>query len=138
MAGSAIPNLADRTVLSYEYTGGKFVIQSREALSGGNPFGLAYNQRDTDFVFAWVDFASPLATANVPSGSPSLTITASGGNITLTWRNSDIWYGLESTSSLSPASWSPVSGTPTLDVNSNTKSLALPVSGTRFFRLKRS
>ena len=75
MTGSTIPNLADRTVLSYEYTGGKFVIQSREAVSGGNPFGLDYNQRDTDFVFLWVDFKDPVApqyptgpTPTVPDG----------------------------------------------------------------------
>ena len=137
MAGSAIPNLADRTVVSYEYTGGKFVIQSREAVSGGNPFGLAYNQRDTDFVFAWVDFTKPLSTVNVPSDRPTLTITLLGANVILTWPNSDICFGLESASSLNPAVWSAVSGTPTLDVNSNTKSLTVPVSGTRFFHLKR-
>jgi hypothetical protein len=123
-------------VLSYEYTGGKFVIQSREAISGGNPFGLAYNQRDTDFVFAWVDFTTPLSTASVP-GRPTLTVTRSGANVILTWPNSDICYGLESTTSLSSPVWSAVSGTPTLNVSNSTKSFTLPVSGTRFFRLKR-
>ena len=136
MAGSAIPNLADRTVLSYEFTGGKFVIQSREVISGGNPFGLAYVQRDTDFVFAWVDFKSPLATINVP-GRPSLTVAKSGGNTVLTWPNSDVCFDLESTASLSPAAWSAVSGTPTLNVNNNMKTLAVPISGNRYFRLKR-
>jgi hypothetical protein len=138
MAGSANPNLADRTVLSYEYTGGKFVIQSREVVSGGNPFGLAYNQRDTDFVFAWVDFTSPLATVNAPSGRPKLTIISlGGGNVRLSWPNSDVCYGLESTASLSPASWTAVSTTPTLDVNNNTKSVTLPSAANRYFRLKR-
>jgi hypothetical protein len=137
MSGSAIPNLADRAVLSYEYAAGKFVIQSREAVSGGNPFGLAYNQRDTDFVFAWVDFSSPLSTVTAPFGRPTLTIAPSGSNVILTWPNSEIGYLLESTTSLVPATWSPVGGTPTLNVNKNTKSLTLPVSGNRYFRLKR-
>jgi len=114
------------------------VIQSREVVSGGNPFGLAYNQRDTDFVFAWVDFTSPLATVNAPSGRPKLTIISlGGGNVRLSWPNSDVCYGLESTASLSPASWTAVSTTPTLDVNSNTKSVTLPSAANRYFRLKR-
>jgi hypothetical protein len=135
MSGSAIPNLADRTTMSYEYTGGKFVIQSREAISGGNPFGLAYNQRDSDFVFAWVDFKNPLATIGAP-GRPSLKIVNSGANVTLTWPNSDYCLALESTASLSPASWSVVSSTPTLNVNNNTKSVTIPASTSQFFRLR--
>jgi hypothetical protein len=138
MAGSANPNLADRTVASYEYTGGKFVIQTREALSGGNPFGLAYNQRDSDFVFAWVDFAQPLATPNAPSGRPTLSIAKSGSNVTLTWPNSDFVYELQTTASLNPAAWSAVGQTSTLNVLNNTKSVTLPIADDAFFRLKRN
>jgi hypothetical protein len=138
MAGSANPNLADRTVASYEYTGGKFVIQTREVISGGNPFGLAYNQRDSDFVFAWVDFTQPLATPNAPSGRPALSISKAGANVTLSWPNSDIGYELQSTATLTPAAWSTVSQTPALNVLNNTKSVTLPIAGSAFFRLKRN
>jgi hypothetical protein len=67
------PTLADRTFLSYQYDSGSgtFVVQSRELLSissatpddsFGNDFGL----RDSDFYFAWVDFANPLAPPSTP------------------------------------------------------------------------
>lgn len=58
--------LPDRTFLSYQYDAGSgnFLIQSREvaALSGGteNVFGNDLALRDSDFYFAWVDFANPL------------------------------------------------------------------------------
>ena len=58
--------LPDRTFLSYQYDAGSgnFIIQSREqtSTSGGteNVFGSQLPLRDSDFYFAWVDFANPL------------------------------------------------------------------------------
>jgi len=58
--------LPDRTFLSYQYDAGSgnFIIQSREVASlfGGteNVFQNDLALRDSDFYFAWVDFANPL------------------------------------------------------------------------------
>jgi hypothetical protein len=56
-------DLADRTFLSYVYDAGsgKFIVQSRQVTAGGNVFGYALPLRDSDFYFAYVDFANPLA-----------------------------------------------------------------------------
>jgi hypothetical protein len=66
------PTLADRTFLSYQYDAGSgnFVIQSRELLSttSGTPddaFGNDFQLRDSDFYFAWVDFANPLSLSTI-------------------------------------------------------------------------
>jgi hypothetical protein len=66
------PTLADRTFLSYQFDAGSgnFVIQSRELLSiaSGTPddaFGNDFQLRDSDFYFAWVDFANPLTLSPV-------------------------------------------------------------------------
>jgi hypothetical protein len=58
--------LPDRTFLSYQYDSGtgNFVIQSREDLGFGpseNQFGDTLALRDSNFYFAWVDFANPLS-----------------------------------------------------------------------------
>jgi hypothetical protein len=136
MAGSAIPNLGDRAVLSYEYTGGKFVIQAREVIAGGNAFGLAYNQRDTDFVFAWLDFRAPLHPVGAPGQSVALTIERSGGNVMVSWPLTVFNDVLESSPVLSPASWTPVTVTPA--TAADRKSVSLPASGgSQYFRLKR-
>lgn len=51
------PDLADNNFLSYEFNAatGKFIIEARHT-TGDEQTAL----EDTDFVFAWVDFASPL------------------------------------------------------------------------------
>jgi hypothetical protein len=73
MPGS--PTFADRTFLSYEYdsASGDFIIQSREVSASGQPvppsenqFGDVLSLRDSNFYFAWIDFANPLAPA--PAG----------------------------------------------------------------------
>jgi hypothetical protein len=61
--------LADRTFLSYEFDSqsGDFVIQSRSVTASGDPgnsenvFGDVLSLTDSDFYFAFVDFANPLA-----------------------------------------------------------------------------
>ncbi|NOZ39988.1 MAG: PEP-CTERM sorting domain-containing protein [Planctomycetes bacterium] len=66
MAGTT--DKADRSFLSYEYdpNSGDFIIQSRELAATSSPnsenqFGDWLKLRDSDFYFAWVDFANPLS-----------------------------------------------------------------------------
>jgi len=65
-------NVAARTFLSYEYDGldsGDFIVQSRldVAIEGGTSiFGDLLELTDTDFYFAWVDFANPLSFDEAP------------------------------------------------------------------------
>src|SRR5207249_11641528 len=64
---------------------------------------------------------------------PTLQITPSPGNITLSWPAAPGWV-LQSTTTLNPVNWQPVSGTPT--VSFGRYSLTLPASGAgRYFRL---
>ncbi len=136
MADSVIPNLPDRTTLSYVYSGGKFIIQSREAIAGDNRFGLAYPQRDTDFVFLWVDFGDPLHPVGAPGQSDQLTIERTGANIALSWPLTIFNETLESSSSLSAANWAPVTISPI--VSGEQKRVVLPATdAAQFYRLKR-
>lgn len=69
--------------------------------------------------------------ANVP-----LSSSVSGGNLTLSWPTYGAHFALESTTSLSPAAWSPVVGVQS-QVGTNYQ-MTVPVgTGNRFFRLKR-
>jgi len=61
--------LGSRSILSYEYdeVSGDFIIQANELIDidSATPFdsfGNEFAQTDTDFYFAWVDFANPLST----------------------------------------------------------------------------
>ena len=53
--------LASRAFLSYQYSGGKFVIQSRKTTSE-----TTADLADASFYVAWVDFANPLAMPEAP------------------------------------------------------------------------
>lgn len=58
---SAVGGLAGRQFLSYEYTDGKFVIQSRVSVGGGPaPTNGTFPLTDSDFYFAFVDFNNPM------------------------------------------------------------------------------
>jgi hypothetical protein len=67
--GGSNTTLGSRAFLSYEYDAmsGDFIIQAREleSLSGGsaNTYGELFSFVDTDFYFAWVDFADPFSPA---------------------------------------------------------------------------
>ena len=62
--------------------------------------------------------------------APALTITAAGGNVTISWPSDATGYTLESSSVVSPLSWSAVAG-----VTGN--SVTLPISSaTQFFHLR--
>jgi len=62
---------------------------------------------------------------------PSLSITRSGGNVTISWPSDYTGFNLESASSLAAgATWGPVSG-----VVNNSVTLANP-AGTQFYRLR--
>ncbi len=63
---------------------------------------------------------------------PSLSITRTGGNVTISWSSDYTGFDLESSSSLTTGStWSPVSG-----VVNNSVTLTNP-TGTQFYRLKK-
>jgi hypothetical protein len=67
----------------------------------------------------------------------SLTITRSDPNVVISWPADSAGYALEETTQLTAgATWTPVSGTPT--VNGNTKSLTLPAAARQnFYRLRK-
>lgn len=71
-----------------------------------------------------------LLSVAAPTPPPSLTITKSGGTVTLSWPVAATGYTLESTANLRNPSWSPVSG-----VTGN--SVTVTASGTVFFRLRK-
>ena len=69
--------VADDSMLSYGYDGnGHFIIEARHAEDG---FGAAdvIALRDTDFYFAWVEFANPIAPPYPPCAEP---VVAAGGS----------------------------------------------------------
>jgi hypothetical protein len=83
--------LPDRTFLSYQYDAGtgNFIIQSREVASliGGseNQFGNDLALRDSDFYFAWVDFANPLTPTTPLPGDFDDDGNVDGDDLTL-WK----------------------------------------------------
>ena len=68
------------------------------------------------------------------SGAPTLTATASGGNLTLTFPDWAYGYTLQSSPSLSPASWSTVTATRSI-INGQTVVTLPMATGPAFFRL---
>jgi hypothetical protein len=66
--------------------------------------------------------------------APSLAIELVGGNIRVIWPTSAAGYSLQSTTSVSPASWGPAGGTLTVEGDNNV--VTLPATGTQFFRLQ--
>ena len=69
-------------------------------------------------------------------GTPLLTITPSGTNVTLSWPSPSTGFGLQENLDLNPAGWSAVP--PTNGDNGTLKSLVVPAGpGNRFYRLKK-
>ncbi|HEY1377964.1 MAG TPA: dockerin type I domain-containing protein, partial [Gemmataceae bacterium] len=66
-AGS--PTLPSRSFLSYQFdaANNRFVIQARQLTTGSNPFGQDSVLTDTDFDFAWVDYANAMRPALPPT-----------------------------------------------------------------------
>lgn len=77
------PRLSDRATLSYEYNPatGKWLIESVELIPGGNAFGEAYQLKDMDFVFAYIDFTNPMA-PRLP-GDANRDATVTGADFTV-------------------------------------------------------
>ena len=63
----------------------------------------------------------------------TLTIARSDGSVIIRWPASAVGYSLESTPSLTTASWAPTGGAPMPD--GDFLKVTLPISGNRFFRL---
>jgi hypothetical protein len=85
-------SLPDRTFLSYEYDAGtgNFLIQSRELAAQFSPnsenqFGDDLALRDSDFYFAWVDFANPLTPTTPIPGDFDDDGNVDGDDLTL-WK----------------------------------------------------
>jgi hypothetical protein len=68
--------------------------------------------------------------------SASLAIEIVGSNVRVSWPTSATGFSLQSTTSLSPASWGPAGGTLTVEGDQNV--VTLPATGTQFFRLQQS
>jgi hypothetical protein len=65
---------------------------------------------------------------------PPLSISTSSGNISLSWAAAQATFHVQSTTSLSPASWTNVTSPPVQ--NGNTLTVSLPIGdGTQYFRL---
>jgi len=121
------PLVADDGVLAWEYINGKFVVEARHVEPGASGYDV-FPTRDTDFYFAWVDFASPMAPV-APPVAPALSIARSGGNVVVSWPAGTTGFTLESAPSLQ-GPWSPVAG-----VSGNSASVA-PSAAAQLFRLK--
>ncbi len=68
--------------------------------------------------------------------APALTVSESGGQITISWPVPATGYALESQTNLASGGWISVGDVPT--TNGGTLSVVLPASGPQqFFRLKK-
>lgn len=73
-AGTSVP-LASRAFLSYEFSNGKFVIQSRKTT------GSAAELADASFYVVWVDFQQPLAPPDGPRFRSRAPVVVSGEGV---------------------------------------------------------
>lgn len=103
------PELADTSVLTYEYVDGKFIIESRYAAGDGS-VPDTFPLRDADFAFAWVDFTNPLAPAGTVVTPPVLSVSQQGANVVISWPAGTTGWTLQSSAALSPATWTAVPG----------------------------
>jgi hypothetical protein len=76
----------------------------------------------------------PRLRGTIGNAPPSLNIELVGGNIRVIWPTSAAGYSLQSTTSLSPASWGAAGGALTVEGDNNV--VTLPATGTQFFRLQ--
>lgn len=127
--------LVDNASLTYSYTDGAFVVESREIAPGAIDLGNDgvyddYVLRDSDFYFTWVDFTQPL-TLSTPV-APEVSIVRSGSSVTLSWPAAVTGYVLETSSDLTAASWTAVPGV----VNNSVTLPLTPAVLKQFFRLR--
>jgi hypothetical protein len=123
------PGTVDNVSLSYQYEGGAFVVESRVLDPFGAPNGATSTLRDSDFYFAWVDFATPLSAAGPPL--PPLGIVQNGNMVTLSWPVEATGFFLESSPNLGHP-WTPVPGV----VNNSVTLPLTPALKKDFFRLR--
>ncbi|MFD0895466.1 hypothetical protein KBB96_19975 [Luteolibacter ambystomatis] len=121
-------SLVDNVTLTYSYSNGNFVVESREVVPNGAGSFDSFPLRDSDFYFAWVDFANPLAMPSLVL--PVLNIERSGDIATLSWGPGGPPCTLEYSMDLE--SWTPVEG---LTENSVTVSIS-NFGPKAFFRLR--
>lgn len=129
---------------------------TNDDLGGGDGGGLAIgNRRDTftgafrnpgsgviDEFAIWHDMLSPAeietqfaAVTNTPPGPPTLNIAQAGTDVVLSWTTNDTaGYSLESTASLTPASWSS-NGPPPTVVDDSYVVTNSAAGGEKYYRL---
>lgn len=112
-----VPN---NTVFQHSYFAGQ---PMQVGLMAGPWTGTTGNQNTVRFEDYMLD---------IVGGSP-LTITQSGGNMTISWP--PIPGTLQQSTSLNPTSWQPVVGTPVLGTNGYSLTVPATPGGTDFFRL---
>jgi len=84
---------------------------------------------------SWLFYAT--LTVSAVSASPSLSVARSGNNIIISWPAAATGFALESTASLLPANWSPVT-TPPVVVVGDQATVTVAVSGpASFYRLRK-
>ena len=74
-----------------------------------------------------------LSTPSIPVTDPPTLVIQNNGNYSLSWPASATGYGLETTTTLSPPNWQPVTNSP-VTIGPN-QVLAIPVPITSFYRL---
>ena len=75
-------------------------------------------------------------TSGSTGSGTSLAVVRSGNNLVISWPAAAVGFGLESTASLSPANWSPVTTPPVVVGNQVTVTVGMSGSAT-FYRLKK-
>ena len=125
---SGSTTLADNNFFSYEFNSGsgKFVIQARHTIAG-NSAAL----QDTDFCFAWIDFANPPVPAGAVEIPPTLTLTRAGANVVISWPTASAGYTLESSATMAANSWTAVGGV------ANNSVTVTPSGAQVFYRLRK-
>jgi hypothetical protein len=127
--GDPIPYIDLSGIAELQNMSGPRVITFRLYAWGNN------NTVDTNTVaFGRVIGPSFRGYVSVSPVAPSLAIELVSGNIRVLWPTSAAGYSLQSTTSLSPASWGPAGGTLTVEGDNNV--VTLSATGTQFFRLQ--
>ena len=106
-------------------------IGSRQGSAG--PYDLNFNGKIDDVrIYNRAVTPREIKALNELGNLPRVTITRSGGNITITWPANVTGYVLESAESIPSTTWNPVSS-----VANNSVTLNAPGEPTKFFRLRK-
>ncbi len=113
---------------------GKYAFPANQQ-PNANFFGQVVVATDRIFAVDGNNGVVAFAITNAPAVVPRLTAALSNGQIILSWPSSATGYILESTSSLSPISWS-TNSTPVVPQNGSNTVTENASGNTKFYRLK--